>query len=113
MEKRQPDYKRIYSDIIEKRNPENKDKCISILNKQVLSLFDILNINSLIFDTKNKNTLIENQKHKSYNKDTILGILVYQKKYCLNNTQLANHFKLSRNSVAKWKKQYRVLLPDF
>jgi len=51
-----------------------------------------------------KEKIRDNQKLKSYDKNTILQILDYQKKHHLNNTELALHFKLSRNTVAKWKK---------
>jgi DNA-binding transcriptional regulator YiaG len=49
-----------------------------------------------------KNTY--NQKFRSYKIPDIQKILDYQNKYQLNNSQFANHFQLSRNTVAKWKK---------
>ncbi|HCA09429.1 helix-turn-helix domain-containing protein [Chryseobacterium sp.] len=102
----QPDYKRIYLDIIAKKIPENKEKCLLILEKKSLSFFDILKINSLIFPITDKNKQGFSQKYKSYNEATILEILTYQRKNGLNNTELSHHFKLSRNTVAKWKKMY-------
>lgn len=51
-----------------------------------------------------------NQKYRSYDKATIIEILNYQKKNSLNNTQLSNHFKLSRNTVTKWKTLFNDLL---
>ncbi len=98
----QPDYKRIYSDFIAVKCPEKKEIVACFLSKDTLSLSDILKMNNLLFD---KNSA-ENQKHKSYDENTILEMLEYQKKHRLNNTQLANHFKLSRNSVAKWKRMF-------
>ncbi|PTT21211.1 transposase [Chryseobacterium sp. HMWF028] len=102
----QPDYKQIYFDIITKNNSPNKDKCLLILEKESLTFFDILNVNTLIFGMENKRTLALNQKLRSYDKFTILEILEYQKRCCLNNSELANHFRLSRNTITKWKKQF-------
>lgn len=99
-----PDYRRIYSDIIIKKHPDKKEKCEQILEKRDLSVLDIIRINSLIFETENQETSVFNQKHRSYSLSDVQEILTYQAKNGLNNTELANHFKLSRNTVAKWKK---------
>lgn len=102
-----PDYRRIYSDMITMKYPEKLKDCFSILEKDKLTTLDIIEINQLIFgkhDTNNK----FNQQHKSYKKSDILKILEYQKKNNYNNSQVANHFKLSRNSIIKWKKKYIV-----
>lgn len=101
MDNKIPNYSRIYSDIINFKYPDRKHDCKTILNKQKLSVFDILELNRKIFGNHNKES---NQKYRSYNKSTILEILSYQKRNRLNNSQLALHFKLSRNTVAKWKK---------
>lgn len=100
-----PDYKRIYSDILSKKYPEKKEECISLLEKQSLSNLDIIRLNDKIFGRDNANKEF-NQKHRSYQKSDILQILDYQKKYKLNNSQLANHFNISRNTVTKWKKMF-------
>ena len=44
------------------------------------------------------------RKFRAYNKLTIMEILEYQKKNNINNTELSRYFKLSRNTIAKWKK---------
>lgn len=107
MEKKlSPDYKRIYSDIIRKKFPEKMLLCNQILNKKKLSVMDVIELNSKIFSATDNETLIFNQTHKAYDKASILQILDYQKKNRLNNQQLANHFKLSRNTITKWKKQH-------
>ena len=97
-----PDYKRIYSDILLKKYPEKKEICTAFLEKQHLSAFDVIMLNEKIFGTNQS----KNQKLRSYRKSDILKILDYQKKNNLNNSQLANHFKLSRNTIAKWKKLF-------
>jgi len=99
-----PDYRRIYSDIINKKNPDKREECQNLLIKEELSVFDILELNTRIFGNTNKEFEKVNQKFRSYKESDILQILDYQKKNNLNNIQLANHFKTSRNTIAKWKK---------
>ena len=96
-------YVQIFKDIINSKFPDKKEKYLPLLEKEKLSALDIIKINKTIFETDKDNKKF-NQKHRSYSKSDILKILDYQKKHKLNNSQLALHFKLSRNSVAKWKK---------
>jgi len=103
----QPDYKNIYEDILQKKFPHKKDECKALLNKENLSVLNIIELNQRIFGIHKESEQF-NQKHRSYNRSDILQILDYQKKHKLNNSQLANHFKLSRNTVAKWKKIFLV-----
>ena len=97
-----PNYKRIYSDILNKRYPEKKEVCNPIIEKANLSAFDVIMLNEKIFGANTS----YNQKLRSYSKSDIIRFLDYQKKHNLNNSQLANYFKLSRNTVAKWKKMF-------
>ncbi|WP_347218901.1 helix-turn-helix domain-containing protein [Chryseobacterium sp.] len=99
----EPNYKRIFTDILIKKYPEKLKICSPILKKKKLTVLDILELNKLIFNTENTNI---NQKHRSFNETAILQILDHQKKYNLNNSQLANHFRLSRNTVTKWRRLY-------
>ncbi len=103
-EKIAPDYKRIYSDILKEQHPEKRQDCERLLMKKQLSVIDILELNKKIFGRAEE----VSQKYRSYSKSDILQILDYQKSKNLNNSQLANHFKLSRNSVTKWKKIFIV-----
>lgn len=102
-----PDYKRIYVDIVNKKYPQKKSECNAILSKESFSALDIIAINKIIFGTDKESNSF-NQKHRSYSKIDIIQILDYQQKHKLNNSQLANHFSLSRNTVAKWKKIFVV-----
>lgn len=108
MEKLTINYKQIYTDILDKNFPHKKEECQSLLQKENLSAIDIIKLNKTIFDKQNKETESCNQKYRSYSKSDIFKILDYQKKHKLNNSQLANHFSLSRNTVAKWKKIFVV-----
>jgi hypothetical protein len=99
-----PDYKRIYHDFIESKCPDKLKYVKRYLSKEIMSLSDVLKVNNIIFYDR----LSENQKFKSYDKQTIFEILYYQKWYKLNNSQLARHFKLSRNTITKWKRIFLV-----
>lgn len=98
-------YQQIFKDILKKKYPEKNKDCSLILNKENLSAIDIIELNKKIFGT-DKETEHFNQKHRSYCKTDILKILDYQKKNKLNNTQLSIYFKLSRNTITKWKKMF-------
>ncbi|WP_080777846.1 hypothetical protein [Chryseobacterium phocaeense] len=95
-----PDYKKIYQDILRKKYPEKTEACTTILKKKQLTSMDVVLLNEIIFGKES----IINQPHKSYDCNTIHEILNFQIKNQLNNSQLAKHFKLSRNTILKWKK---------
>ncbi|KFF11024.1 helix-turn-helix domain-containing protein [Chryseobacterium soli] len=102
---KQPDYKRIYSDILNIKHSEKLSSCQPILNKQILSSTDVIRLNKIIFGTKEN---LHNQRHKSYNRTAIFEILAYQNTHKCNNSQLAKQFNLSRNTIAKWKKVFLI-----
>lgn len=99
----EPNYRRIFKDILTQKYPEKLDTCNPILSKKELTALDVLQLNRLIFNTGYTDI---NQKHRSFNETAILQILEYQKIHNLNNSQLAIHFRLSRNTVTKWKKLF-------
>lgn len=101
-----PDYKKIYTDIINKKHPDKLKTLQRFLNKKYLDSIDIINLNEKIFGKRNMETMKFNQQHRAYTRETILFFLDYQKKYKLNNSQLALEFSLSRNTITKWKKFY-------
>lgn len=106
MKTQSPNYKLIFADILEKKYPEKTKNCEEILHKDNLSTLDILALNQIIFDL---NIFVQNNhKHRSYKKSDVFHILDYQKKYKLNNSNLAKHFKISRNTVSKWRKMFLV-----
>lgn len=108
MEHTQPDYILIYTDLLQKKFPEKAELYGSFFSKKTLSAMDIIRLNNMIFRETNNEFSKHNGKHRSYNKSDILNILDYQKKHKLNNSQLAIHYNLSRNTVAKWKKMFFV-----
>ncbi|WP_172280376.1 helix-turn-helix domain-containing protein [Chryseobacterium sp. LAM-KRS1] len=105
-------YKKIYSDILTKKFPEKSSILDSIKNKDSLSYMEIINLNQKIFGNADNETERFNQTHRSYDESTILKILEYQKDNCLSNLQVSLHFKISRNTIAKWKKIFAAKKPD-
>lgn len=103
MEKFAPDYKRIYSDIINKKYPHKRQECSDLLKKSNLSVLDIIKLNRKIFGLNRQQSTY---RHRSYKESDILEILNYQKTNMINNAQLARHFNISRNTIAKWKKLF-------
>ncbi|MBV8326526.1 helix-turn-helix domain-containing protein [Chryseobacterium sp.] len=99
----EPDYKRIYSDIIKKKLPYKEESCRKILNKKKLEILDVITLNKILFGTH-----AGNQKYKAYDEKAVKEILMYQKKHKLNNLQLAKVFSLSRNTITRWKKTIAV-----
>lgn len=103
-----PDYKLIYSDILQSKYPEKIYSCKAILRKNNLSTLEVIKLNNLIFGDSDEKSTQKNQRYRAYGQSDILHILKYQKKNRLNNTELACHFRLSRNTVTKWKKLFLV-----
>jgi DNA-binding transcriptional regulator YiaG len=96
-----PNYQKIYKDIIEKNFPEKLTQTKKLLKPKMTAL-DVIKISEIL----NTNKDLDNQKHKSYDLNSILKILDYQKSHHLTNIQISQKYKISRNTVAKWKKIY-------
>ncbi|MFY7814030.1 MAG: helix-turn-helix domain-containing protein [Chryseobacterium taeanense] len=105
--KSSPNYRKIYEDMIAKKYPEKSAQCQRILNKKKISTIDVIMLNNIIigFDA---NDIGRNQKLKSYDKDAVFEILMYQKNNRLNNKQTAKHFNISRNTLSSWKRKFVV-----
>jgi DNA-binding transcriptional regulator YiaG len=109
---KKPNYKRIYLDLIEIKFPDQLDQYKALLtHKKELSVLEVVHLNQKIFGEPDQETLQHNQRNRSYDKKAILEILDYQKKNKLNNSQLAQHFRLSRNTVSSWKKRFFSVNP--
>lgn len=105
-----PNYNALYADLIQKKYPTRLKEIEKYLSKEILTALDVIQINDLLFSNKTKTKLKVDQQLRSYQKEEILAILKYQQKNSLNNTQLALRFRLSRNTVSKWKKLYENLI---
>jgi hypothetical protein len=105
IKKNVPNYKRLYQDILTMKYPDRIKDYQYLLSKTELSVLDVIYLNDKLFTSSNNTSC--NQKYKSYDKYAIFEILDYQIKNGLNNSELSRHFKLSRNTIIKWKKLYR------
>jgi hypothetical protein len=92
-------YKKLYIDFIKEKCPEKIILFEDMFNKDSLDVFDVIKLNNILFKEN-----IDNQKFRSYSKESILKILDFQKKNKLNNTELSKRFKISRNTISHWKK---------
>ena len=103
-----PNYHQMYLDIIQEVCPHKLPYFSKFFAQNNLSHFQVIALNLMIFNQLNEFCEEDNQKFKAYSRETIFTVLNYQKEHHLNNSQLARHFKVSRNTVAKWKKQYFI-----
>lgn len=99
-------YKNIYTDLIYESNylnPKNIEAVKDQISK-INSFSDVLRLNEVI---RGKNTTVNsvklNQQLKSYDKDLIFKILKEQQNSGLSNQDIALKYKMSRNTIAKWK----------
>ena len=54
MKYNRPDYKAIYTDILNKKFPHKIEECKNLLNKKNLSALNIIELNQKIFETSDK-----------------------------------------------------------
>ncbi|WP_313579134.1 helix-turn-helix domain-containing protein [Chishuiella sp.] len=92
-----PNYKKIYEEILKRKKIKKK------INDK-MSIKDVLKISKII----NPNNQDKNQKHKSYDLDYINYVLNDQLKHNYTNTEVANKYNLSRNTITKWKKNFNL-----
>ena len=109
VQKVNPDYKAIFTDIIFKKFGKVTEEFSFYLKKDTLSVLEIIDLNNKIFGVSS-NHGTTSQKHRSYNKSDIFEILLYQQKHKLNNSELSKEFKISRNTITRWRGLYLCIL---
>lgn len=103
-----PDFKLIYTDIINEKFPDKmNDPVIRSKLDTLNTAVDILKFNILVFGESEYTILSKSQRLRSYDEASIREILDYQSKNKLTNTETGNHFKISRNTIAKWKSFFK------
>jgi hypothetical protein len=101
-------YKQIFIDILQEKQPlklQDNDLVSKINN--IKSFIDVISINTIIFQKAEHSRNKQQQKLKIYTLEDIQIILNYQKEYNLNDSQTANHFQMSRNTLKKWKDRFK------
>ncbi|CAM3840251.1 transposase [Flavobacterium branchiophilum] len=100
-----PNYYQLYSDMFDEKIISNLKKDLSFLKKENVSNLDIINFDQEI-NLHSKSHNFENQKLRSYDENSITKVLSYQKEYALTDYQTSLHFKISRNTLRKWRNYY-------
>jgi hypothetical protein len=97
-------YQVIFTDIIKEVYPDrlHESNLLHQINN-ISNFMDVLNVNKIIFNKAGGDRNKQQQRLKIYTHQDVLDILNYQKEYHLSNTETANHFCMSRNTLKKWK----------
>ncbi len=108
-------YKNIYTDLIYESKYLNSSNIEALKPQitQIKSFSDVLRLNEEI-SRKNKHGKTDtlNQRLKSYDKDMIFTILKEQRNSGLSNQDIALKYKMSRNTIAKWKNVFSNEIKD-
>lgn len=103
-----PDFKLIYTDIINEKFPEKiNDPLIRNKLETLHTAVDVLKFNILVFGESDYTILSKSQRLRSYDEASIREILDYQRKNKLTNTETGNHFRVSRNTIARWRSFFK------
>ncbi|MBT2620771.1 MULTISPECIES: helix-turn-helix domain-containing protein [Chryseobacterium] len=105
-----PNYNKIYSDLIEKEFPERRKELNPLLSKEIKTSLEFIEIHRSIFTHQTKEMHAFNQKLHSYDQISIQKIIEYQRVNKINNIQTSKLFGISRNTLAKWKSQFPLSL---
>ncbi|MDV7698993.1 helix-turn-helix domain-containing protein [Chryseobacterium soli] len=101
-----PNYTKIYEDMLKQDYPDKlKDPKILTLLKKLNTTEDVLKFNDKLFE-QSRESQQNNQKLKTYDKKTMLKLLQYQKKHEFSTSYMSRKYKISRTTLAKWKKMF-------
>ena len=100
-----PDFERIYRELAEKKNI-SKPLGHLFSEQKIWDSLDVIDTNQYLFENSLKDVQKFNQRLRSYDESSIKKILKYQQKHKLNNSQVMLKFKISRNTISKWKKLF-------
>lgn len=101
-----PNYNKIYQDMLKLEYPDKlKEPKIKELLKKLNTSEDVLKLNEKLFE-QSKESSQNNQKLKTYDKKTMLKLLQYQKKHGFSTSYMSKKYRISRTTIAKWKKNF-------
>ncbi|ASW74657.1 hypothetical protein IQ37_04590 [Chryseobacterium piperi] len=101
-----PNYSKIYQDMLQLEYPDKlKEPKIKELLKKLNTTEDVLNLNERLFE-QSRERAQNNQKLKTYDKKTMLKLLQYQKKHGFSTSYMSKTYKISRTTIAKWRKNF-------
>ena len=102
-----PDYILIFQDLARERFKDLIPKYIQEKIENLNNHLDVLELNKLIFNQNYSSK--ETAQMKAYDKASIEKVLQTQVKDKLSNREIATMFHLSRNTIAKWRKEYNSI----
>lgn len=99
-----PNYSKIYHDLLQAEHPEKlNDTKVKELLKNLNTSDEVIKFNEKLFK-QSKESQENNQKLRTYDKATMLKILAYQKQHGFSSNYISKQYKISRTTIAKWKK---------
>ncbi|MCW3169093.1 helix-turn-helix domain-containing protein [Chryseobacterium sp. 09-1422] len=102
--KMRPNYSKIYHDLLQAEYPEKlKDVKVTELLQNLNTSDEVIKFNEKLFK-QSKESLENNQKLRTYDRETMLKILMYQKQHGFSSNYISKKYKISRTTIAKWKK---------
>ena len=102
-----PNYKAIFQDLAKERYKDLIPKHIQERIENLNNHLDVLELNKLIFNQNYSSK--ETAQMKAYDRASIEKVLETQEKDSLSNREIALMFHLSRNTIAKWRKEYNSI----
>lgn len=107
MKKNCPNYHAIYADLIAYKKGKEKSNEYSFLETfKFNSALDVLEFNNVLFPNENGNTVLANQKLRSYTIDDISTILKLKKSQNLTLKEVSNKYKISKTTLLKWMRLF-------
>lgn len=99
-----PNYTKIYHDLLLEEYPEKlKDGKVKELLQNLNTSDEVIKFNEKLFE-QSKESQENNQKLRTYDKETMMKILTYQKQHGFSSNYISKKYKISRTTLAKWKK---------
>lgn len=100
-----PDFGKIFQDMAQRKNLSDS-KVKEISSQKEWNSLDVIKMNDALFGDASIKNIGFNQKRKAYDKNSVKEMLNYQKEYGLNNSEMMRLFKVSRNTIVKWQKEF-------
>ena len=105
-----PNYTQIYHDMLQIDHPEKlQDPKIMDLLQNLRTTDDVLNLNKKLFKPSKDNQR-DNQQLRSYDEQTILKLLRYQRRHGFSISYMSKKYGISRTTLSKWNKIFEKQL---
>lgn len=106
-------YKEFFVNLIKEQYPEKlNDPRIQWKLDHLDTSINVLELNNLIFENKDKQSKLVDSRLRSYKESDIIRILRYQAKYNKSNADIVAKFGMTRTTLCTWKRRFENLLFD-